>query len=489
MTTDAGGHGGALSPGSAGAPLHARVRVTVLDLITNGSWTPGARIPSSRRLAEDLGLSRTTVQVAYQQLIDEGYLVARDRRGVFVNPALPVSQAAAPDQGAWGETLEWERIATAGRDGPWSHLVRRKDWARSPYPFVTGQHDPANFPREAWLASLRKALGPEHRHASLDDTLGDDQLLVEVLCRTLLPARGLHVQPDNVLITLGSQQGLHLLARATVRRGARCAVEDPGYLDARHIFARAGAQVVPVPVDADGLIPDPGLLAGARLVFTTPSHQHPTNVTLSAERRLELIHLADREDFLVIEDDYDSELRYRGRPSPAMTALDPSGRTVYLGSVSKLFAPGLRIGFVVAPRPLIAVLRHIRRYEHRQPPGHQQRALALMLDSGDYARSLRRYRCDLAARWQMISRLAAERFPRTGPLPPGGTSLWLTAAPGVDTRELASRADERGVLFDPGDIYYATPAHPTDRLRLGFAAIAHDRIAEGLDVLARLAAT
>lgn len=484
------GHGFALPDASAGETLTVQVRRAIEQFVARGQWKAGARIPSSRQLAADLGISRTTVQGAYQALIDEGYLVAEDRKGVFVSNALAAASMHHPSvtseqaRKTWEDSVDWERV-THVPTAPWPELERERLWYSYRYPFVTGQHDPVFFPREAWLRALRKALTMPHRHASLDDTLTDDECLVNAITTQILPSRGLSVDPENVLITLGSQQGLQLIAEATVRRGDRVAVEDPGYIDARHVFYRNGARIVDVPVDGNGVVPQPDY-EGARLVFVTPSHQHPTNVTLSLERRLQLIRQADEQDFLVVEDDYDSELRYRGRPSPSMAGLDPRGRTVYLGTLSKVLAPGLRIGYVVGPRSLIAALRDRRRYAHRQPPGHMQRALGLLFESGDFARSQRRYRNALAERWRLASGSAQEHFPPGQILPPGGTGLWLRLPAGVDSRLLAAEARRHSILIDAGNMYFSDPEAHSENIRVGFGAIAEDLIPEGIRRLAAL---
>ncbi|WP_460991142.1 MocR-like pyridoxine biosynthesis transcription factor PdxR [Sinomonas soli] len=484
------GHGFALGDPAVGETLTVRVRRTIEQFVARGVWAAGTRVPSSRRLAADLGISRSTVQNAYMALIDEGYLVTQDRKGVFVSGALA---AAGPQQPymtseaarrMWEEGVDWERVTYSPR-APWPELERERLWYTYRYPFVTGQHDPAFFPREAWLRALRRALEAPHRHASLDDTLADDECLVQAIITQLLPTRGLTVDPENVLITLGSQQGLQLIAETTVRRGDRVAVENPGYIDARHVFNRSGARIVDVPVDENGVIPQ-GDYDGARLLFVTPSHQHPTNVTLSLERRLSLINQAEEQDFLIVEDDYDSELRYRGRPSPSMASLDPRGRTVYLGTLSKVLAPGLRVGYVVGPRALIAALRDRRRYAHRQPPGHLQRAVGLLLESGDFARSQRQYRNALARRWEIASHAARRDFPPGQVLPPGGTGLWLRLPNGMDARTLAVEARRHSILIDPGNMYFSDPDVHSTHIRVGFGAIPESLIDTGIRRLSKL---
>lgn len=481
----------ALLPAPAGTPLSTRVRRTVTQLIVRGIWPAGTRVPSSRKFAYDLGVSRTTVQTAYHALTDEGYLVPSDRRGVFVSERLPVLAAAHEYEPAseagdrWEESVQWDRWAGTGRDSPWPELQRERQWKDFDFPFVTGQHDPVFFPDEAWLRALKKALGPEHRYASLDDRLEDDPLLLQALCTRILTVRGLRVSPENMLITMGSQQGLQLLAETTLRWGDRVAMENPGYADARHVFHRVGARMIDVPVDAQGAVPQSDY-NGARLLYVTPSHQHPTNVTLSLERRLQMIAQAEEQDFLIIEDDYDAELRYQGQTSPCMASMDPNGRTIYVGTLSKTLAPGLRMGYVVGPKKLIAAIRQRRRYAHRQPPGHIQRAIALLMDAGDLGRSYRRYRNDLRLRWQAATEAALELFPPGQVLPPGGTGLWLRTGVSRPSLEIAAEAREHGILIDSGNNYFSDPEDGRGFIRVGFGVIAADRIPEGMRRLASI---
>ncbi|WP_434616726.1 PLP-dependent aminotransferase family protein [Arthrobacter sp. A5] len=473
---------------SSSEPLYRQVRRVVEHGIAVGIFDARRRLPSSRELAGELSVSRNTINLAYQELLTEGLVLSHERRGIYVNPEMLA--AAEADVQASGPMIDWSSRMRRYPDEGVMDVEKTADWHRYPYPFVAGQIDVSSFPATAWVRSLRDALYQPHTYASLQDSVGaDDPMLIEMIRRQIVPARGIEAKPQEILITIGSQQGLDLLGRTLLGPHQRVGIENPGYLDARHIFMRTGAQVYGIDVDQDGLrLPD--TLSGTALVYVTPSHHHPTNVTLSMERRRRLLRLAAASGTVVIEDDYDSEFRYEGSPSPALKALDSTGDVLYLGTFSKFLSPGLRLGFLVGPEELIRELRRVRRYQVRHPPGHMQRALALMIDSGDYHRALRQHRSKMKSKWKMLSELSVRCLPwQQNAYPPGGVSLWMTGPDQLDCRVLVSRAEERGVLIERGDIYYMQPDPPRNNFRIGYGAIPTRAIAEGMAVLGEVART
>ncbi|WP_158885004.1 PLP-dependent aminotransferase family protein [Amycolatopsis anabasis] len=469
---------------SSPEPLYRQVRRAVEHGIAVGTFAPGHRLPSSRELSAELGISRNTINLAYQELVAEGFLESRERSGLFVNAEM--RSHCEVQERRTQPRIDWRVRVRRYPDADVPHVEKRADWHTYPYPFVAGQMDVSAFPARSWARCLRDALYRPHVFPALQDSVGsDDPMLVDMVCRHLLTARGIEADPEEVLITVGSQQGLDLLGRALLGPEQVVAMENPGYLDARHIFLRSGAGVRGLDVDQRGLRP-PDDLAGVDLLYLTPSHHHPTNVTLSIGRRRRLLELAAAAGTVVVEDDYDSEFRYRGSPTPALKALDGSGDVVYLGTFSKFLSPGLRLGYLAAPRELVRELREIRRYVLRHPPGHLQRALALLIDSGQYQSSLRRYRTKLMRKWEATCAAVAEHLPwPQNPYPPGGVSLWVTAPPALDCRRLVERAERHGVLIEGGDIFFLGDDPPRNHFRVGFAAIPPRAIDPGIRLLGR----
>lgn len=467
-------------------PLYQQVRRAIEHGIAVGTFDPLHRLPSSRELSEQLSVSRNTINLAYQELVAEGFVDSQERRGLFVNSEM--RQHCTTQEHDTTPRIDWSRRIRRSPDAEVPHIEKRADWHRYSYPFLAGQVDVSAFPSRSWARCLRDSLFHPHIYPSLQDSVGsDDPMLVEMIRKHLLPARGIEASPDEVLVTVGSQQGLDLLSRVLLGPGQKVTIEDPGYLDARHIFLRGGAEVRGCQVDQSGLRP-PDALRDTDLLYLTPSHQHPTNVTLSIARRHELLQRAAESGTVVVEDDYDSEFRYQGRPTPALKALDSTGDGVYLGTFSKFLSPGLRLGYLVGPAPLVAELRQVRRYVCRHPSGQLQRALALLIETGEYQRSLRRYRARLMRKWEAVCEGVGTYMPWHEPaFPPGGVSLWMTGPPELDCRRLVESAERRGILIEPGDIFFMDPERGRNHFRIGFAAVPLRRVDEGLRLLGQVA--
>jgi len=467
--------------------LQAQIREMLVAAILDGHLPVGVALPSTRELATQLGVARNTVALAYELLVNEGYLVTRSRSGHYVNPEIRAGRAeASPRHFApkAARPTQW-----AGRfqltPSTQRNIVKPKDWQKYPYPFIYGQIDPALMPVAGWRECVTQALSvAEIRDWSADLIDGDDPLLLEQIQARLLARRGVWAAPEEILVTVGAQQALYLLATLLVGAETTVGVEDPGYPDARNIFASRSAHVVPLPLDEDGLALSPALDA-CEFVYLTPSYQCPTNVTMPRARRQALLDWADARDRVLIEDDYEIEMGTESRAQPAMKSLDSAGRVVYVGSLSKTLAPGIRLGFIVGTRALIREARALRRLMLRHPAANNERSVALFLAMGYHDALLRRIRQTCAERSRVMAAALASHLPEVAYRAIGGaSSCWLRFADGTDSRTLAEAAERRGVLIEPGDVFFAGDASPRNYARLGFASIATDRIAPGIRELA-----
>lgn len=470
-----------------GQPLQASLRQSLIGAISEGRIMQGQRLPPSRTLARQIGIARNTVTAVYEDLVTRGYLVSVERRGYFVENGGDAAQApcdaTVDDAGgiAWDRHLKLDPAAARNIEKP-------KDWQRFAYPFVYGQVDPALFPIGVWRSCSRDALGRSAvDYWAADRAVEDDELLIEQICRHILPQRGVFARPDEVMVTLGSQHGLYILSRLLVDEASVVAVEDPGYPDVRNILEMVGARLHHVPVDDDGFRVDEAP-ASASLAVVTPAYQCPTMVTLSPDRRAALMEWAEAGDRLIVEDDYEGETRF-STTLPALKAMDRSGRVIYLGTLSKVLAPGVRIGYMVAPAPLIRQAKALRRLMHRSAPLNNQRTAAIFLSEGHYLGLVRTLRGSLAQRWNLLTAAIDRHLPGfERPASHGGSSIWLRCPPGVDAQALYHRAMAKGVLVELGDPFF--PQGDGGRhIRLGISSIDETRIDEGVRRLAQTASS
>lgn len=474
-------------PEQPGLGLQARLRVAVVREILAGRLSEGTPLPSSRDLARLLGLSRNTVTAVYQQLVLDGYLHARPRSGVCVAANPPRTQVfdVAPDHAPAGVTRppDWsKRMVRSLRDRP--TLSKPERWREEPYPFVYGGHDPQLFPmedfRECCARTLARAQLPNW---SPDFETEDVPELVEQLRLRVLPKRGVFALPEEILVTVGAQQGFQLLAEALVNRDTRLAFEEPGYPHARNAFALREPQWIPMPVDDEGV--EPQAWPTPHVAFVTPSQQSPTTATMSLPRRRSLLERAEREDFVIVEDDYEADNLYDGAPIPALKSMDRTGRVIYVGSLAKSLAPALRLGFIVAHRSLVDELRHLRRVGVRHPSAFLQQAYALFLSLGHHETHARRVNAAMRERLAVAAAALRHHLPDFDfTLPQGGASIWVRAPAWLDGTELALGARRHGVLVEPGDVFFAQPPYPCPYFRLRLSSIAPPRIELGVAALA-----
>jgi GntR family transcriptional regulator/MocR family aminotransferase len=467
-----------------GRSLQSRIRQMITGAILDGHLPSGAAIPSSRALATALDVARNTVVLAYQQLVAEGFLEPRPRSGFVVAPrvAIPPSRPVLPN----GSTVAWQRrlIATPSAQ---RNITKPEDWQKRRYPFLYGQYDPALFPRAEWRDCVRQAMSVlEVRDWAKDLIDGDDPELIEQLRTRVLPRRGIWAGADEIVITLGAQQALYLLSSLLVGPDTTVGIENPGYPDARNILALRTSRLRPLPVDQHGLVVD-DRLAGCDLVLLTPGHQCPTTVTMPHHRREALLADASAGDRIIVEDDYDTVDGLADEPVPALKSMDKDGRVIHVGSLSKTLAPGLRLGFVVAPAPVIREARALRRLMLRHPPANNQRALALFLAHGHHETVLRRMRKAFAERARVLDESLRRHLPRLRwTMRPGSGGAWVEGPNDLDATRLAERAQEHGLLIEPGLPFFADAEPPRHYFRLGVGSIPMERIQPGVQLLGRL---
>lgn len=467
--------------------LQAQLREAIVTRILDGQLQPGTRMPSCRELANRLDIARNTVTNTYQDLVDDGFLVSSERSGFFVHDAGVTASAtngeAAPP--GPGRPVDWARRFRI-RPSLQGNIAKPSDWHTYPYPFACGQIDPDLFPLADWRASAREALSVQAVRQWEGDSVGDDDpALIEQIRSHVLPRRGIDARTDEILVTIGAQQAIYLVASLLVSSRTTVGIEDPGYPDARNIFDLRTSKVRPLAVDGNGLVP--GGTERCDLVYTTPSHQYPTMATMPRTRRETLLDVARAADTLILEDDYETEVNYTAPPTPALRSLDPDGRVVYVSSLSKSLAPGLRIGFMVAPAEFIVEARALRRLMLRHPPSNNQRTAAMFIAQGHLEKHNRRLNSVFTQRWTALCEALRRHVPSWRFAPDrGGTSVWIECPPGIDTGDLAERAQRAGVLIEPGHTFFMGRDPARRFLRLGFAGIPEERIEPGIRRLADL---
>ena len=470
---------------SENASLQMQIREALVSAILDQQLARDEPIPSTRKMAKSLSVSRNTVVLAYQGLLDDGFLVARERSGYYVSEkaGLDTPLPKRPKANGGG-SLDW---ASRFKKYPAAqeNISKPLNWQSYAYPFIYGQVDHTLFPVAEWRDCTRQALGKKWLGTWTNDTWAhDDPLLVEHIRRRILPRRGIMANDDEILITLGAQNALYLLTSLLVDDATRVAMEEPGYPDVRNIFQLKTRNVALIPVDEHGITLNADL-GNAQIVFTTPSHQFPTTATMPIARRMALLKLAAARDFIIIEDDYEFETNYVNEPCPALKSLDDRGQVIYVGSLSKSLFPGLRLGFMVGSKKLIAEARALRRLMVRHAPNNNQRTAALFLSLGHHDTLIRRLHRAYHKRWEIMGVALEQHFPASSQLPSfGGTSFWVKGAVDLDSEILAKAAATKGILIEPGRVNFGRKNPPRNYFRLAFSSIDENRIATGIKLLA-----
>ena len=453
-------------------PVFAQIADGIAQAIRVGRLSPGDRLPGSRSLATALDVHRNTVLAAYSELLAQGFLVGEAGRGTFVSAAVPEVKprrfAPKPEGVAQrpGFALSPKQVVS----------YHRPELSRGTLSIADGVPDLRLAPVQELSRAYRRALnGADHAVLGYGFERGHPHLRAE-LAALLNHERGLAVKPEDVLVTRGSQMAIYLAAQAVVAPGSAVAVESCGYPAAWQAFRAAGAELVPIRVDAHGLVVDELAAVAARrrlsAVYVTPHHQYPTLAVLSADRRIALLELARKHRFAVVEDDYDNEIHFHGRPVLPLASADPEGVVVYVGTLSKILAPSLRIGYAVAPRPALDRMAQLRVFIDRQGDTALELAVAELLEDGVIQRHARRMRrIYLGRRDALVASLRA----RLGDVlslepPPGGLALWATVSKDVDVDAWAERSLRKGTHFR-SPRFFAFDGRSRPFLRASYAAL------------------
>ena len=459
--------------------LSARIYRQLLDAILDGRLRPGERLPPTRELAKRLDVSRNTVAVAYERLTAEGVVSGRMGAGTYVSaePIRSVHARHAPAGTGVQPRPLWKLLSAPATS---------KKQTTVDYDFRVGSPDARLFPFTTW----RRLIAREIRPGSLKwEAYGDPSGHVglrNAIARHVGVSRTVRADADDVIVTQGAQQAFDVIGRVLIEPGACVAIEDPGYPPVRQLFCGLGARVVDVPVDDEGLVVS-AIPRAAQLIYVTPSHQFPLGTPMSLQRRTALLEWAERRRAVVIEDDYDSEFRFTGRPLEPLQRLDRTGRVIYVGSFSKVMLPALRVGFLIAPASLQPALRTAKRLcdWHGELP--TQAALARFIDQGLLARHIRKVAREYETRHATIVEAIAVSFDGRLRAVPSVAGLHVTAevASGfsVDVEQVVRRAETWGVLVRTLADF---SAHSSRKgLVIGYGAIATDKIQEGMRRLAK----
>lgn len=489
-------------------PLYQQIEAFLRQGILSGSIAPDTRLPATRQLARDLGVNRITVENAYAELKADGLVCSRVGSGTYVLPSSPLLPLPKEGPGApwplWQQDLQsrgWVS-GTSGVPGilevpevSEGELPEELPGARAVrYPnqisFAGGTGDASLFPVEDFRKAIQNVLrrdgiaaleyGERSGYAPLRNTIAH-----------VLASQGLQARPENVLITSGSQQALALVSQLLLKPGDPILVESPTYAGALDLFRASGLKIIGIPTDERGMQVETleELLQRdhPRLIYTIPNFQNPTGACMSGQRRRQLVALADRYNVPILEDDFVGDLRYDGRAQPALKALDPGGRVIYISTFSKMLMPGLRAGFLVAEGPVYDQLVSYKRVNDLATSNLIQRALEAYVNVGRYQAHLRRS-CQVYRKRRDAMLLALNRHLPAGVHvnpPQGGLFTWLRLPGNLSSEKLLPLAREEGVTFAPGSGFFPDDSGDKRCLRLNFAALPPDAIEEGMKRLGR----
>lgn len=452
------------------APLYLQLYRCIRRQIESGQVAAGERMPSKRRLSAELGVSVVTVEGAYGQLVAEGYLESRDRSGYYVLPV--VSGPGEP-------------LSTAGSIPPLEREQRH--WR---YDFATSGADPAGFPFATWAKLSREVLSSRDQALLTPSHPQGVEPLRRAIVRHLYQFRGIQVSPEQVIVGAGSEFLSTLLVQLLGPQGGY-ALEDPGYGKIARIFRSSGAGVSPIALDEQGLSVAGLEQSGARVVHITPSHHFPLGIVMPVSRRLELLEWSQRApDRYIIEDDYDSEFRFSGRPIPALQGMDRKGRVIYLNTFAKSLAPSLRISYMVLPPALLERYRRELLFYSSTVPAFEQYTLAAFMDQGHMERHIARTRSRFQMRYNALLDAARETGLDKIVLFSGGESglhLLMRVRTGRPQQELTALAAEQSIRLYPLDAYYLCepPKNAAATYVMGYGRLSEEELRQAAALLSR----
>jgi GntR family transcriptional regulator / MocR family aminotransferase len=477
----------AIDPASS-RPVSTQLYAVLRDMILSGGFSAGDRLPATRTLARQLTLSRTTVIEAFDRLAAEGLLESRVGAGTYVSKALEAERPkpAAADRASPGTAqprLARSMTRSIGRFGDRPRLPAA---ARA---FTTALPAFDAFPMAQWAR-----LSAKYWRGNRDDVMGygdpfGHPRLRRAIAAHLRANRGIACDPEQVFVVGGAQQAFHLIGSILLDPGDKVWFENPGAIGARNSLIASGAELVPVPVDDEGLRVDEGLRLGPRfrLAFVTPSHQQPLGMVMSLERRFALLRAAEQAGAWIVEDDYDGEFFFGGKPLPTLKSVDATGLVIYVGTFSKSLFPSLRLGYLLAPPALVGVLRTITSRLLHGVPSCVQSVAAAFIDEGHFASHVRRMRRIYAERHEALCHAAARRLGGLLDVVPAHSGLHTVGLlrPSQSESEVAAAAERRAITVSPIARYTIAPS-PANGIVLGFGGIPPADIEAGVDVLARV---
>ncbi|MBS1528817.1 MAG: PLP-dependent aminotransferase family protein [Bacteroidetes bacterium] len=472
-------------------PVYLQIANSIIAQIRRGTLKPESALPGSRVLADALNVHRKTVVAAYEELYAQSWVDSYPRRGIFVAKNLPDISPKALQENVTARSFPNATFFEIDE----KRVPARKLFSPPPQQNIVisdGFPDTRLAPMELLVREYRRFGNYQFtsKYLMYGPELGSENLRSE-LAKFLAETRGMQVSTENILITKGVQMAMYLAAQLLVSKGDVVIVPEPGYPTGNDVFRYAGAQLAFAPVDEQGMdlnaVEDICKKKKVRMLYVIPHHHRPTTATLSSERRMQLLELAMKYRFAILEDDYDYDYHYASSPVLPLASADYYGSVIYVGSFCKTIAPGIRVGFVAAPQNLINHLARLRRMIDRQGEQLLEEALANLLRNGDINRHLKKTNKIYHERRDAFCHLLAEQLGDhvSFKIPDGGFAVWTRYLHGINSREVAEKANEMGLSLSSGDEYFHQSQN-TEFVRLGFASLNFKEMEEGVDILRRV---